>query len=451
MTRLLDRLALGATVLCPLFLVHGRGLAEACIDVVAVLFLLRSAVRRDWRWTRQAWVGIAALWWLWLVLCSIPPDLIPTSSLGQGGEKSFVQALLTVRFLLFAAGLQGWVLRDVRHQRWLAWLLWASFAYIALQLLLQAVIGHNLFGMPRFHDGTLTGPYDHPRAAAPLSRLLFPTLLPACAWLIMRGRRPGGGRGRQVAVVAAAIAVLLAGLALMVLAGQRVPLLLAGLGLLVAGLILPRLRLPLLACLALVPVLVGISAVVSPRSFGHLVLLFRQQMEHFGGSPYGLILGRALEIARANPLTGRGFDGFRTGCPLPAYFHGVPPLSPAASDGGGAAFCVQHPHNHYLQALTDAGLPGLLLFCMLVLAWLLALRPGRMEGRRVVAQSAMQHAWRTGLFVAVLLQEWPVASASAFTNMPLGGWFFLILGLGLAAATPYMQRPASPIPVPPRG
>ena len=38
------------------------------------------------------------------------------------------------------------MLRDVRHQRWLAWLLWASFAYIALQLLLQAVIGHNLFG-----------------------------------------------------------------------------------------------------------------------------------------------------------------------------------------------------------------------------------------------------------------------------------------------------------------
>ena len=176
-------------------------------------------------------------------------------------------------------------------------------------------------------------------------------------------------------------------------------------------------------------------------------------MEHFGGSPYGLILGRALEIARANPLTGRGFDGFRTGCPLPAYFHGVPPLSHRLRLGWRrvprSACSIRT--TTICRRLTDAGLPGLLLFCMLVLAWLLALRPGRVEGRRVVAQSAMQHAWRTGLFVAVLLQEWPVASASAFTNMPLGGWFFLILGLGLAAATPYMQRPASPIPVPPRG
>ncbi len=437
MTRPLDRVALVAALLCPLFLVHGRALAEGCIDAVAVLFLLRSTVMRDWRWTRQAWVGIAALWWLWLVVCSLP-----VASLGQGGGKSFLQALLTVRFLLFPAALQAWVLRDVRHQRWLAWLLWASFAYIAAQLLLQAVTGHNLFGMPRFHDGTLTGPYDHPRAAAPLSRLLFPTMLPACAWLIGRGV----SRPQRVAGIAGAIAILIGGLALMVLSGQRVPLLLCGLGLVVACLMLPRLRVPLLACLALVPVLVGVSAVVSPRSFSHLVLLFERQMQHFGSSPYGLILGRALAIARGNPLTGRGFDGFRTGCPLPQYFHGVSPLAPATSDGGGAGFCVQHPHNHYLQALTDAGLPGLVLFCLLVLAWLRALEPRQPPG-----QSAVQQAWRTGLFVAVLIQEWPIASSSAFTNMPLGGWFFLILGLGLAAATPYMQRPIASRPVTLRG
>ena len=433
MRRPLDLLALVATLLCPLFLVHGRGLAEGCIGTVAILFLLRSLVLRDWRWTRQTWVGIAVVWWLWLVLCSLPPNALTGASLGQGGDKSFVQALLTVRFLLFPAALQAWVLRDVRHQRWLTWLLWASFTYIALQLLLQAVSGHNLFGDPRFHDGTLTGPYDHPRAAAPLSRLLFPTLLPACAWLIGRGRT----RGQRAAYAVGAVAVLLAGLALMVLSGQRVPLLLCGLGLVVACLMLPRLRVPLLACVALVPVLVGVSAVVSPRSFSHLVLLFDRQMQHFTSSPYGLILDRALVIVRANPLTGRGFDGFRTGCSLPEYFHGIPPLAPAASDGGGSAFCVQHPHNHYLQAATDAGLPGLVLFCLLVLAWLLALRPRRPPG-----QSAVQQAWRTGLFVAVLIQEWPIASASAFTNMPLGGWFFLLLGLGLAAATPYMQRPA---------
>ncbi len=418
--RWLDRAALAATLLCPVFLVHGRGPAEVMIDVVAVAFLLRSTLLRDWRWTRERWVRAAALWWLWLLFCSLP-----FAGLGQGGSGPFLQAVLTLRFGLFAAALQGWILRPRGPRRLIGWLLAASFAYIAAQLLLQALLGVNLFGVPRFHDGTLTGPYDKPRAAAPLSRLLFPTLLPAAAWLTQRGR----------AGAPAALAVLLCGLAVMVLAGQRMPLLLSGLGLLAAGLLLPRLRVILLGCLAALPALAAASAVVSPRSFGHLVLLFERQMRHFGASPYGLIYARALAILCAEPLTGRGFDGFRTGCPDRRYFHGVWPLSPPASDGGGGGFCVQHAHNHYLQAATDAGLPGLALFCLMVLSWLSVLS-------RRGSDDPVTRAWRTGLFLAVLIQEWPIASSSAFTNMPLGGWFFLLLGLGLAAAPSYMQAPS---------
>ncbi len=414
----IDRLGLATTLLCPIFLTHGRAVAEVMIDTTAVAFLLRSALTRDWNWARLAWVRIALLWWLWLVVCSIP-----VWGLGQGGGGSLLQAVLTVRVLVFAAGLQVWTLARERPRRVIGWLIAASFAYISAQLLLQAATGFNLFGDPRFHDGTLTGPYDEPRASAPLSRLLFPTLLPAAAWLLRYGR---------VGAVGAA-ALLLAGLAIMVLAGQRMPLLLTGLGFLVAGLMLRRLRLALLACLASAPALVGVSALVTPRSFAHLWTLFERQMSHFGASPYGLILARAVIIARDNLWTGRGFNGFRTGCPLPRYFHGVPPLQAAASNAGGAAFCVQHPHNHYLQAITDAGIPGLALFCAMVLAWLLALlRPAAQPG-------PVLHSWRVGLFVAALIQEWPIASTSAFTNMPLGGWFFLLLGVGLAASGTHIR------------
>lgn len=431
--RWLDRLGLAATLLCPIFLVHGRGLAEAMIDITAVAFLLRSALIRDWSWLRQSWVRIGLSWWLWLVFCSLP-----IGGLGQGGRDAFLQALMTIRFLVFPAALQGWTLRKPSHRLAMGWLVAASFTYIAGQFLLQALVGVNLFGDPRFHDGTLTGPYDKPRAAAPLSRLLFPVLLPAAAWLIQRDRARSGTGAGVGAGTAGAVAVLLGGLAIMVLAGQRMPLLLSGLGLVVAGLMLKRLRGPVLACLVSIPMLVAASAMVSPRSFGHLVLLFEHQMRHFGSSPYGLIYARALVIARTEPLTGRGFDGFRTGCVDPRYFHGMPPLSDAASDGGGAAFCVQHAHNHYLQALTDSGVPGLVLFCLMVGAWLVALARASKAGPVAQANPVMQ-AWRSGLFVAVLIQEWPIASTSAFTNMPLGGWFFLLLGLGLAAAPPYMQ------------
>jgi O-antigen ligase len=432
----------------PLVLLHGRGLAEAVIATVAALFLLHSARQRDWRWLRTTWVRVAAAWWLWLAACSLP-----VAGLGQGGARSLVQAVVLVRFLVFVAALEHWVLagtiRSDRHdsvdrarqraaeahwaatRRWLARLMALAGLYVALQCWLQALAGRNLWGWPRWGDGSLTGPYREPRAGPPMSRLLFPAMLPAAACWMTRGRGW------------AALALVLAGVVTVVLIGQRMPLLLTGLGLVVSFLLLPRLRRVALACLLAAALLVPATAILSPPTFGHLVTRFGQQMRHFPESDYGRIAVRALVIARANPWTGRGFDGYRTGCPDPSTFH---TLDGGPGDGGGGApdVCVQHPHNHYLQALTDAGLPGLLLFGLLVAAWLRGLSPGLWQGARRRRSSADgseagRHALRVGLLVAALIQEWPIASASSFTSMPLSGWFFLLLGLGLAEARAYMS------------
>ncbi len=90
-----------------------------------------------------------------------------------------------------------------------------------------------------------------------------------------------------------------------------------------------------------------------------------------------------------------------------------------------AGTCNIHPHNHYLEAATDSGLPGLLLFCALVIAWLRALL------RRLGADP---DPLRVGLFVACLIQEWPLASASSFYAIEIAGVFLLLLGWGLAEA-----------------
>ncbi len=423
--RLLDGLGVAATLLCPLFLLHGRGIAEALIDIVAVAFLLRSGFGGDWRWLRASWVPVGLLWWGWLTVCSIP-----VGPFGAGGWRGLAQAVFTLRFVVFAAALQHRMLAGPGPRRLLRWLLAAACLYIAAQMLLQQVTGLNLFGDPRYGDGTLTGPYDKPRAAAPLSRLLLPVTLVASAWLAQRAA-DGVSSARRWLWRLGLPLPLLAGIAMTVLAGQRMPLLLLLLGLLVSGLLLRRLRPPLLVALVAAPLLVAASAFVSPGSFRHLVLLFGRQLHHFGQSPYGLIYARALSIGIANPLTGLGFDGFRNGCADPAYFQSWPPWGNAAGEGGGAGICVQHAHNHYLQALTDAGLPGLVLFCAMIGAWLIRLSHGLLRPN-AGAGGVLLQAWRVGLFAAVLANEWPFASASAFTNMPLGGWLFLLLGAGLA-------------------
>lgn len=390
-----ERAGLGLVLLLPLVLLHGRGVAEAAIMLIGLLFLARSVRSGDWGWGRRTWVRVAAGWWGWLVLCS-----------ALRGAEPVTQALGLVRFLLLVAALEHWLLRSAAPRRWLATLLrWSAF-YIMLQCAVQLGTGRNLFGYPRGADGELTGPYMNPRAGAPLSRLLLPAVLPYA------GRAWGA-------------ALLLVGLLTVLLIGQRMPFLLSLLGLFIAALLVPRLRGAAMFALVAAGLLLSVSAQVAPEAHHRLIAKFETQMADFPHSHYGQIAARAVAIWRASPILGAGFDGFRRLCDDPAYFRGWD-----GGDGGGAAICVQHPHNFYLQALVESGLPGLVLFCAMALAWLVRLGAGLWRQATPL---------RAGLFAAALIHLWPIASSTAFSSMPLGGWFFVLLGLGLAEARAYIE------------
>ena len=405
----LEQIAFGATLLTPILLMHGHAIADGLIGVVDLCFLARCTASRDWRWLRDGWAPVALLWWIWLLICSLP---FPALHLGEAGTGPLIQALLVLRFLIFTAALEYFVLRPPAARRWMWGVLAACAAWIAGSSLIQFLFGRNLFGFPPGGDGELTGPFGMPRAAPPLSRILLPVLLPIAAGLLSRPR---------AAARFNAYALLLGGMGVMVLIGQRMPLLLTVLGFLVAGLLLRQFRVAIVVSLLAGAALVGASAVVSPPTYFRLVEKFSHQMEHFAASPYGQLYARATEIGRQNPITGRGYDTFRNFCADPRYFRAT--FDGSQADGGGAAICAQHPHNFYLQAFVEAGVPGLILFCILAFVWLRPLAAGLWRDPDPL---------RVGLFAAILIQLWPLASTSAFTSMPMGGWFFLLLGFAMA-------------------
>ncbi|MGE0419087.1 MAG: O-antigen ligase family protein, partial [Acetobacteraceae bacterium] len=162
---------------------------------------------------------------------------------------------------------------------------------------------------------------------------------------------------------------------------------------------------------------------VAPNAYHRLVVKFSNQMEHFASSHYGLLYTRALQVGLHHPITGLGFDGFGTGCPQPQNF--VPSLDGVKPDGGGASICWVHPHNFYAQALSDGGFVGLALFAVLAGFWLTPLARGLWREPDPL---------RVGLFATLAVQLWPIQSTSGFNSMPLAGWFFLLVGWGMAEA-----------------
>jgi O-antigen ligase len=409
--RAAEAVACGIVLLLPVFLVHLRVGAEIGFDVVAVLFLIRSALDRRWLWVRRDWVVAGLLWWAWTAACTVYAALAEPA----GGWGHVVQAFLVIRFLVFAAALEQWVLRDPRVRRWLLASFGAVALYVAGQSLLQFATGRNLFGNPRWVEGELTGPFNGPKAAPTFIRVLFPAMLPAVS---------GVGASAEFWRQAAAGGILVAGMAVVVLIGQRMPVLLAGLGLLATGLLMPKARGLVMVAVVAAGALIGASAVVSPPTFYRLVTKFTRQIEDFPDSPYGQITARALAMAGQHPWAGLGFNGFQANCEDPRYQHGWRWPEDPGDTGGGAEMCVTHPHSFYLQALTDAGVPGLIGFSVLVVLWLRRLSVGLWRAPDPL---------RVGLFVAALIQLWPISTTSPLVSLPMGGWFFLVLGFGLAA------------------
>jgi O-antigen ligase len=417
-----QRTALTAVLLLPLGLLDARTGAEIAIGLTDILFIAHSVRTRNLTWAKQPWFICGAVWWLWVLVCSTP---IPALGLGPvGWVNSFAQALAIGRFLIFAAALQFWLLANPSERKLIWFAVALSCLWIGVESWEQFTTGVNIFGEHRWGDGALTGPFFKPRAGGVYAHLLFPALLPAVMWLLERPARWQRG---------AAVALAVIGISTSVLIGQRTPTALVGVGLVAAALLLPRLRKIAFISVIAAALFLILTPIISPPTHNKLVGETAKNFTHFSLSPYGQIYTRAAVMTVQSPWTGWGFNGFRYLCPEPRFnvpltILNLPPTQLAL------AACNLHPHNFYMQAMTDGGFPGLIFFtafmlaCLATLVWGLWRRPDPM---------------RTGLFIGIFTFAWPLVSSDNFLNLPEVGWFFLLLGLGLAAShIPPAQTPS---------
>lgn len=406
-----------AALAVPFGLLHAFLLAEIGIGLTDLLFVFEMAWTGNLAWARRPWFIAALIWWGWLLVCSTPLWFA-----SAGWAVSFLQAFVIIRFILFTAALQNWVLTTAAARR-AAWAMLAlSCLWVGVESWQQYLTGANIFGDRRWMDGALTGPFWKPRAGALYGHLLFVALLPGCCALLARP-----GRLRKLA----GEALVILGVVTSVLIGQRMGTAFVLLGDACTFVLIPRLRRVAAAAIIAAGIVLLATPIISPPTHAKLVVETGRNIGHFSLSPYGQLMVRAVTMGLNSPWHGWGYNGFRAFCPQQRFGTGFPALGIAPTQLGEGA-CNLHPHNFYLQALTDAGFPGLFLFVFLNLAWLLVLSRGLWRDPEPM---------RAGIFIGGLTFIWPIASTDAFPTLYMPGWLFFILGLGFALADVAAQPP----------
>jgi O-antigen ligase len=411
----------------PVLFVLGKAPPDIALSLVGVLFLLRSGISRDWSWLRTPWVTAAACVWLYLIVVSFAAEQM---------APSFGRAIPWIRFVVFAAAFQHWVITDETWRKRLLVCTGALVAFVAVDTIYQFFSGADIFGFPTYGPVRMTGPMHElpPKVGMFVTKLMFPVLLALVCWATLVRRNLGA--------VIVAIAAVGVGLSSVLISGERMALLLALLGLAVSLLVLPgSKRMLIAAALAIGLVLAGIAALsesVYTRSFASTV----ETIEDIGESHYGRIWQSSFRMAKARPLFGFGLKNFRTSCPNGIYGpyiddpDGTLYLEAYGPDFNKPSRCTLHPHNMYVEWLTESGAVGLAGFLWLIGLW--------MRHFILRADSWRRDPMAVGTVVGVLVFLWPVASTMSFFTNWHGGLFWFVLGWALAATsiTP-ANRPVS--------
>lgn len=375
-----------------------RSPADAWLSLIALSFLVKCAVRKQWEWTEQLWFRSTLLFW---VICIISAIL---SSLPQ---RALAEAVIWIRFPLFAAACQIW-LGKYRFQRVMMLLALAVAMFLMTGILTAEVILEP--------KDRLSWPYGDLVPGNYLAKATMPALV-VLAPLFLYQKNLLGLLGLFYTLLISA------------LTGERINLLLricsSGLALMSWRANLRRLFYTFsVACLFL-GLLFSFNENLKERFGTHFI---QQSPLSLETSPYWAVWRAGLQGAHENPILGVGPGNLRFVCDQ------LPEISaPGVTD------CDNHPHHYYFQLLGEVGIIGLiagiLMFsCFLWACW---------QARKTNGTDSVSCPLAATAYIMPLAFFWPLQSTADFFGQWNNCFMWLALGFAIMQNQNYKQSKES--------
>lgn len=399
MTSLDRKLHLAASTLLfflPVFLLFARAAADISVVLIGVIFLVRSWALKDWSWAREKDILVL------LIIFVLMNVLV--SPFAEYVGKSYGRSLSWLRFVVFYAAVTRWILTDERTIRRFIIVVLCTMAVAALDALYQFFVGVSLLS-GQLMTGRLTGPLDRPNIGMYLAKLGLAT---STLGFVLYVRE----KSIKLFVAACCLSPLL--LTVVFLSGERaasvltlLALLLITFSLLVSGKLARKIAIGMSLCGGAALTLLLMT---SERIWGRVQDL-ANVLSDYTDSIYGQLALLGLRFFGENPITGTGMGNFPLVC------------KDYVLQGLDSALCHPHPHNFYVEWLSDTGLIGTVPFTifMVLLYW---------KGAKVLF-GPRETRLLGGLYLGVLVMSlFPLSvTQSLFSNWPA-----MLVWLSIASA-----------------
>jgi len=374
-------------LLGPFILLIERSPADIWLSILAVAFVVRSIMKRDGGWLKVFWVRAC---FLFLAVCML------SSAVSVMPSYAFSEGLAWFRFPLFAMATAFWLGTDRR-------LLYAMLVSTALGMMLMTGILTAEMIIEGQKGGRLSWPYGDLVSGNYLSKVGLPAITVMVALAI-------GAKPRLASIMGA---LSLISIIMSVLTGERINFLIRACGGMLAALVWrPHWRRYFI--LVVVEIL-AVAAVftVMPNVQDRFTNAVVNSLPTGSHSDYYQVMGGGLMVFKTAPFLGVGPATHRELCP--SILGKTPEFR-----------CDNHPHNYYIQLLTETGIVGLVTGSLMIVSIVWAAFEGWRKNRdNVVAATA---------FVIPLGLFFPIQSMADFFGQWNNIFMWSAIALALAAA-----------------
>jgi len=376
-----DRFIHAFWLLGPFFLLIERTPGDVYISIVALTFLIRSLKNRDFGWLEFFWVKSVFIFW---GICLLSAVMSPSPS------YAFGEALIWIRFPLFAMATAFWLGVDKR-------LLLLMFFSTASAILLMCGILAAEMATEGFKS-RLSWPYDDLVPGNYLAKVGLPVIVFSTSlFLFLKGSK---------SLLSGGFCLLVIGMTMMT--GERINFLITLFAVLLAIFIWEtswKKRFFYITVVSALPIL--IFAII-PSTFDRFAISFFNQLPLYKGSPYYDAMAPAWLIFQQSPTLGIGPGNFRYLCAdLIQPELGYP--------------CHNHPHNFYLQILSETGSLGFVSAVIFI---------GSIIVKCFGAMATSRHVLYSVAWVIPFALFWPIRSSADF----FGQWNNIFLWSAVALA-----------------